>query len=59
MELDEMEDVMRQLETVQDTLADWASDEILENLETLVESIEELISGERARQQEELDSEDE
>ncbi len=59
MELDEMEDVMRQLETVQDTLADWASDEILENLETLVESIEELISGERARQQEEMDSEDE
>ena len=58
MELDEMEDVMRQLESVQDQLADWASDEILENLEALVESLEEMISGERARQQEELDSEE-
>ena len=58
MELDEMEEAMRTLESVQDQVADWATDEILENLEALVESMEELISTERARLQEELDEEE-
>ena len=58
MELDEMEEAMRQLESVQDQVADWATDEILENLEALVESMEELISTERARIQEELEEDE-
>tara|TARA_Y100000592_G_scaffold94808_1_gene160175 strand:- start:499 stop:678 length:180 start_codon:yes stop_codon:yes gene_type:complete len=58
MELDEMEEAMRQLESVQDQVADWATDEILENLEALVESMEELISTERARIQEDLEEDE-
>jgi len=58
MELEEMEEVMRQLESVQDQVADWATDEILENLEALVDSLEEMISGERARIKEELDEDE-
>ena len=58
MELDEMEEAMRQLESVQDQVADWATDEILENLEALVESMEELISTGRARIQEDLEEDE-
>tara|TARA_B100000161_G_scaffold202504_1_gene148074 strand:- start:21 stop:200 length:180 start_codon:yes stop_codon:yes gene_type:complete len=49
MDLEELEDAMRQIEAVQDTVADWATDEILENLEALVESMEDLIARERTR----------
>lgn len=55
MDLEEMEDAMRQIEAVQDSMADWATDEILENLEALIESMEDLIARERNRAQAEDD----
>lgn len=49
MELDELEEVLRQLETVHDQLNDWATDEILEHMDALMESLEDAVGRERAR----------
>ena len=55
MELDEMEEIMRQLESVQDSVADWGTDELLENLEATIETMEELIADQRSRMELEED----
>tara|TARA_B100000941_G_C28345758_1_gene469129 strand:+ start:573 stop:752 length:180 start_codon:yes stop_codon:yes gene_type:complete len=58
MDLEEIEDAMRQVEAVQDAVADWATDEILENIDALVENLEDLIARERARLQAEEEEEE-